>query len=196
MNKPLSIIIFCYSLFGILNIHSQNYLGFEMDAIYGDFYYPVTHDYSPGIEAGIVFQRNGFLNNERLVLHSGLTALKRTNNSGAGDLLQVLPKLGLGYQFGNQKVCFEAVGGLYSKFLVQYDSFYHYGNSVDSKFFTIGAFVRPQVNIQINDRVALSIFGSARFDISATYVYWLSTPFNMRKYSLLSGVQILFKLKN
>ncbi|MCB9197428.1 MAG: hypothetical protein H6600_03150 [Flavobacteriales bacterium] len=174
--------------------HSQNHIGIEINRIEGDMYYPAIFDRSSGFETGIVYQRDRIFNIEKLIFHSQLTILKRINPSNNGEIFQTLPQLGFSYRLGNKRITFEPILGFYTKALLSYHNFYEYGQRVDSKLLTLGSFVRPQITHQINDNIWISIYGSARFDLTPTFVYWYSTTFEMRKYSLLYGIQILYKL--
>ncbi|MCB9189642.1 MAG: hypothetical protein H6599_10235 [Flavobacteriales bacterium] len=103
----------------------------------------------------------------------------------------------MSYKIGSGKYSFEPVVGLYGKVLLSYHSFYEYsGLQTDSRNVIIGAYFSPQLNIQISNKVIVSFFASMRFDITPSYYIWYSTYFAERKYSLSSGVQLLFSLNS
>jgi hypothetical protein len=177
------------------NITSQSSIGISSSAVFLDFYYPVIPETSIGVEGGLVFQQDNFFNSSKLRFHSELSLVNRRKNEGQRELTQMLIHVGLGYKLRvNKKIYFEPVVGVFSKILLQYDNFYQFGYPVKSKFFTLGAYLKPQMNIEINKKFTFSIFTSFRFDVSPTFVYNQSADFTIRMFTLLTGAQLTYKL--
>ncbi len=175
--------------------YAQSRIGISSNAVFNDFYYPVIPEASIGIEGGVVFQQDSIFKTNKLRFHSELSLMNRWKNSTKGELTEMLIHLGFGYKLGsNRKIYFEPVVGVYSKIKLQYDNFYDLGREVETKFFTIGVYLKPQMNIEISEKYTFSIFTSTRFDISPTFYDCPSGCYGVSMFTLLSGVQLTYKL--